>query len=255
MKLNYITFGDGQPLIVLHGLFGSLDNWYSLSKAFAKTFKVVAVDLRNHGKSPHSIIFNYQVMAEDVLELLDELKLTEASLLGHSMGGKVAMQFASAYSSRMHSLVVVDIAPRRYEASHSEIIHAMLSLDLSSYRTRKEVDAALAKSIKDQSVRQLLLKNVGRDNSGIFFWKFGLEEIAKNYDEVNREITFLSKVEKPTLFIRGGKSNYITDDDISEIKKLFSRVEIATILNSGHWVHADAPDEFSSVVLDFLRRN
>ncbi|MGC8653295.1 MAG: alpha/beta fold hydrolase [Candidatus Kryptoniota bacterium] len=255
MRLNYITFGDGPSLVILHGLFGSLDNWYSLSKAFAEGFRVITVDMRNHGRSPHSFIFNYQVMAKDILELLDDLRISEASLLGHSLGGKVAMQFVSLYPNRVHSLVVVDIAPRSYEANHLEIIQSMLSLHLSSHQTRKELDAELAQSIREYSVRQLLLKNVGRDSSGKFFWKFGLEEIAKNYDEVNREIRFLSKINKPTLFIRGGKSNYINDENILDIKKYFSKVEIVTIPAAGHWVHADAPAEFLRIVMDFLERN
>lgn len=255
MKLNHIVSGDGFPLIILHGLFGSLDNWYSISKALAKVFMVVTVDLRNHGRSPHSLIFNYEVMAQDVLELLDELKLEKASLLGHSMGGKVAMQFVSTYPDRLRSLVVVDIAPRSYEANHTEIIQSMMSLNLRSFQTRAELDTELQKSIKDYRVRQVILKNVGRDNLGKFFWKIGLEEIAKNYNEINREIIFLRKIDNPTLFVRGAKSSYINDNDIVEIKKTFSNVEVVTIAEAGHWVHADAPTEFLRRVVDFLEKN
>lgn len=255
MKLNHIVSGDGFPLIILHGLFGSLDNWYSISKALAKVFMVVTVDLRNHGRSPHSLIFNYEVMAQDVLELLDELKLEKASLLGHSMGGKVAMQFVSTYPDRLRSLVVVDIAPRSYEANHTEIIQSMMSLNLRSFQTRAELDTELQKSIKDYLVRQVILKNVGRDNLGKFFWKIGLEEIAKNYNEINREIIFLRKIDNPTLFVRGAKSSYINDNDIVEIKKTFSNVEVVTIAEAGHWVHADAPTEFLRRVVDFLEKN
>ena len=253
MTLHSQEYGSGHPLIILHGLFGSLDNWHSLSKILGGSFRVFAVDQRNHGRSPHSDIFTYEALAEDLGEFLDEHKLKSAHVLGHSLGGKTAMQFALTYAHRVDKLIVVDIAPRAYPPVHDEIFDAMIPLDLRTYSSRQAVDEAMAKKIPDVATRQFLMKNLGRDESGGFRWKVNLEAIKKNYDEIARAIESDSTFTKPTLFVRGERSGYVRDSDVPDIRKLFPQAEIAG-LDTGHWVHAEAPQAFSGLVLEFLQK-
>jgi pimeloyl-ACP methyl ester carboxylesterase len=255
MHLYYQTYGEGHPLIILHGLFGSLENWHSLSKVFGEFFKVFAVDQRNHGRSPHSEVMNYTVMAEDILQLMQEQNLSSAHVLGHSMGAKTAMQLAITCPERVDTLVVVDMAPRTYPPHHREIFNALYSLNLKSFRTRKDIDEALTGKIPDFSTRQFLLKNLIPDEAGGFRWRMNLDAIYQNYDELLKGIETERKFEKPTLFIKGGNSPYIQDEDLLGIQKIFPRAEIRVVEGVGHWVHAEAPQEFSKIVLDFLEEN
>jgi esterase len=251
MELNYKSYGEGHPLIILHGLFGSLDNWYTLGKRFGEFFKVFALDQRNHGRSPHSDTFNYPVMAEDLKEFMLNQDISSAYLLGHSMGGKTAMQFAVTYPEKVDKLIVVDIAPRPYPSQHSEIFDALYSLDLSA-GNRNEIDEALAERVPVSSVRQFLLKNLTRDDSGSFKWKMNLDGIYKNYDEINRGLETDLRFVKPALFIRGGNSQYIQQEDTTIIKNIFPEAKIATVAGAGHWIHAEAPNELFRLVIDFL---
>ncbi len=255
MHLYYQTYGEGHPLIILHGLFGSLENWHSLSKVFGEFFKVFAVDQRNHGRSPHSEVMNYTVMAEDIRQLMQEQNLSSAHVLGHSMGAKTAMQLAVTCPERVDTLVVVDMAPRAYPPHHTEIFNALYSLNLKSFGTRKDVDEALTGKIPDFSTRQFLLKNLIPDKSGGFRWRINLDAIYRNYDELLKGIETNRKFEKPTLFIKGGNSPYIQDEDLSLIRKIFPLAKIRVVEGVGHWVHAEAPREFSKIVLDFLEEN
>ncbi len=252
MKLYYHTTGHGEPLVILHGLFGSGDNWYTLSNYFGDKFKVFAVDQRNHGRSPHSDQFNYKLMAEDVANLLAHEGIKSAQVLGHSMGGKTAMQLALSRQELISKLVVVDIAPKAYPPQHDAIFDALFSLKLDQYRTRSELDSDLALSIPDFAVRQLLLKNVTRDGEGRFQWKMDVKSIHRNYPNVNGAIGGERPFDKPALFIRGSKSNYITEDDKTEIMRLFPKAGFATIEGAGHWVHAEAPQKFAEAVMEFL---
>jgi pimeloyl-ACP methyl ester carboxylesterase len=253
MTLHFQEYGSGHPLIILHGLFGSLDNWHTLSKILGGSFRVFAVDQRNHGRSPHSDIFTYEALAEDLREFLDEHRLKSAHVLGHSLGGKTAMQFALTFSDRVDKLIVVDIAPRAYPPVHDEIFDAMLPLDLRRYSSRGPVDEAMATKIPDVATRQFLMKDLSRDASGGFRWKVNLEAIRKNYDEVTRAIESDRTFTKPTLFVRGRRTGYVLDSDLPGIRKLFPCAEIAD-LDTGHWVHAEAPHEFSRLVLEFLQK-
>jgi len=253
MRLNYQSYGEGPPLIILHGLFGSLDNWHTLSKRFGRDFMVFTLDLRNHGRSPHSEEFDYTLMAEDLKEFIDLRSAGGVNLIGHSMGGKTAMQFALTYPESLERLIVVDIAPKAYPPHHNQIIDALYSLDLKSLHSRGEVDAALAEKIPDSAVRQFLMKNLKRDDQGAFAWKVNLDSIHKNYDAINRGFGDDARCEKPTLFIKGGKSNYILEEDTPLIMRIFPRARIETITHAGHWVHAEAPDEFYDTVVNFLR--
>ncbi len=253
MDLHYESCGKGRPLIILHGLFGTLENWRTLSKTFGQSFQVFAVDQRNHGHSPHSTIFNYQVMAEDVWEFMQQRNLPSAYLLGHSMGGKVAMQVATTYPEAVDKLIVVDIAPKGYPPEHNDILDALHALDLRALRTRQEADAALARRIQEASLRQFLLKNLERDASGAFRWRINLEALSANYHEVLKGLETDYVYGKPTLFIRGDRSGYIKEDDITIIRAIFPHALLVTIPGVGHWMHVEAPQVFVSIVLDFLR--
>jgi esterase len=252
MQLHFERSGTGPPLIILHGLFGSLDNWRTLGKTFSQSFTVFAIDQRNHGRSPHSSVLTYQAMAEDVKQFLQQHNLSSAHLLGHSMGGKTAMQFAVTYPDRVNKLVVVDIAPKAYPPGHDDIFAALYALDVKTLRSRQEADAQLAQTIPESAVRQFLLKNLERDPSGSFRWRINLDGIYNNYAAILQGIESYHQFDKPTLFIRGGHSQYIRDEDIPAINNLFPQAQTITVPHVGHWVHAEAPQAFGKIVLDFL---
>ena len=238
--------------MILHGLLGSSDNWHSFGQRFGEHFHTLVLDARNHGRSPHSDHFNYQVMADDLVEFMKQHRISSASLLGHSMGGKTAALTALLYPELVDKLIVVDIAPKSYQAHHDQVFNALTSLDLRNFRYRKDIDDALTLNIPGQSVRQFLMKNLARDDAGGFRWKMNLEVIEKNYAQINEELPRDSQFNKPTLFIRGANSDYIQIDDLPLIGQLFPKTEIITVKNAGHWVHVDAQEEFSRTVLDFL---
>ena len=251
MRLFSQTYGRGRPLIILHGLFGSLDNWHSLSKRFAEHFLVYAVDQRNHGRSPHSDVFTYEAMREDLRDFYDAHGLSQAFLLGHSMGGKTAMEFALAYPDRVPKLVVVDIAPRAYPPHHDALFDTLCALDLSRYQTRREVDDALAEGIPSVPIRMFLMKNLKRSDDGRLSWKMNLPVIRSNYDEVNRAVTGGRVFSRPTLFIRALSATYIREPDLAQLNSLFPQARVVDF-DTGHWVHAESPDPFYRTVKDFL---
>lgn len=255
MKLHYRSLGEGAPLIVLHGLLGSLDNWQPLARRFAAQFKVFAVDLRNHGQSPHSDHIGYDAMADDLCEFMQTHGLAPAHVLGHSMGGKVAMRFALSHLESVDKLVVVDVAPRAYPPRHVRTLEALLALNLHAFHRRDELDAELAKSVEDVAVRRFLLKNVGRDAAGGFRWKANVRGLWENWEDLTGAVTGDTPFSKPTLFVRGEKSDYIRDVDFNSIRKLFPRAEFCTIAGASHWVHTDAPEEFARAVQEFLGEN
>jgi esterase len=252
MRLNFKKLGEGEPLVILHGLFGMLDNWFTLGKRFGENFTVYLIDQRNHGQSPQSDEWNYKVMSDDLLEFFNENNIEKATIIGHSMGGKTAMYFAGKHPERVKKLVIVDIAPRFYPIHHDTILAALLSIDLENLKSRNEADALLSKYISDFGTKRFLLKNLARkenDNTK-FEWKFNLPVIAKNIHEIGIETSEGSSA--PTLFICGEKSDYINPSDESEIKKLYPNSDITSI-NSGHWVHAEKPEEFYNAVMNFLK--
>lgn len=253
MQLHFQSYGHGGPLIILHGLFGSLENWHSMSQRLGAEFQVFALDQRNHGRSPHAAEMNYQLMAEDLKGFVMGQHLSTIHLLGHSMGGKTAMIFALNYPDLVEKLIVVDIAPRPYAAEHLDILKALVALDLSPFKTRKEMESQLADSIPSAAVRQFLLKNVKRDTDGAYYWQMNLRSIEANYDRLNEAISSESSFDKPTLFIRGERSDYVRGEDLPLIRKLFPRSEFCDIAGAGHWVHADAPEAFLRKVREFLR--
>ncbi|WP_018479960.1 alpha/beta fold hydrolase [Pontibacter roseus] len=253
MKLHYKEMGHGQPLLILHGLFGTLDNWQTLAKRLAEHYNVFLVDLRNHGRSPHSEEHTYDIMADDVLRLVDDLKIPTPAIMGHSMGGKVAMKYALKYPTRITKLIVVDIAPKAYPPHHDEIIEALQSVNLEGATSRGEIDAQLAKYIESDEVRLFLMKNLYRKEDNTFGWRMNLDAIDRNYANVAAAITSDTPFKKSTLFIKGGRSRYILPEDVyGSIERLFTLVEVETIPNAGHWVHAEAPDQVYELVTTFL---
>ena len=254
MKLYCRTEGSGFPVIILHGLLGSADNWRAISKRLSPYYKIYTVDLRNHGQSPHSGMMTYPSMADDLRELLEVEKVSECHLAGHSLGGKVAMQFATSYSHPVSKLVIVDIAPKAYPPSQRAILVALQQLELQDFGNFGQIDAALAPAIPELAVRQFLMKNITRVPSGSFQWRIDLASIAKNYDQLTKPIIAAAPYDKPALFVRGGRSDYIADTDLSSIRALFTSAELVTIAAAGHWVHAEAADEFLRILTDFLNK-
>ena len=252
MRLHHKTYGDGDALIILHGLFGSLDNWHSISLRLGKGFRVVAVDQRNHGHSPHCHEMDYDLMANDLSELLDELRIERAHIMGHSMGGKTAMQFALTFPGRTGSLIVVDIAPRFYPPFHNEIFHALLNLEPQRFENRKQMEDALAPSIPSLSLRQFLLKSVERGPDGGFRWRFGLNELWRNYSNLQVEITQGRQFHGRALFIRGADSDYLVEEDRPTLRRGFPQAELKTIPKAGHLVHVENPEAFLALVERFL---
>ena len=254
--LHYLDQGQGRPLVILHGLFGTLDNWQSLARRWATEagLRVISVDLRNHGRSFHSPGHTYALMAQDVRELFDHLQLgADTTLMGHSMGGKVSMRFALDHPERLARLIVVDIAPRFSNMEHQDdILAGLQSVDFSTCTNRQEADAALAKHIPSVGVRQFLLKNLYRKEDNTFAWRINLPVLAAQLAAIGEETLGTTPLVKPALFIRGGKSDYITaEDKLTGIPALFPNSQVATVVDAGHWVHAEKPDEIFEMVKAF----
>jgi len=250
MRLHFRTIGQGHPLILLHGLFGSGDNWGVIAKKFAQQYQVISVDLRNHGRSPHHASQTYADMAEDLIQLCDMLNLDRIHLLGHSLGGKVAMQFATQFPNRMGKLIIVDMAMRVYADAHTQFIDAMLAVELTSMQTRSGVDHALSNTIEETMVRQFLLMNLEKSD-GRLAWRINLAALKENYPALQQAVCASAHYDKPSLFIRGERSDYVRDDDIEQIKTHFTKAQFAS-LPTAHWVHADQPQAFSEIVAQFL---
>ncbi|MGZ4049744.1 MAG: alpha/beta fold hydrolase [Bacteroidia bacterium] len=254
MKLFYRKSGQGQPLIIIHGLFGQSDNWNTLAKQFAeKNLEVYVVDARNHGLSPKSEVWNYKAMSEDILELIIDNNLHNVILLGHSMGGKIAMQFAIDHPEYLDKLIVADIAPKQYSPQHKSVIEGLLAVDFNIVKTRKEVDDILSKYISDYGTKQFLLKNIYWKDDGQLDWRFNLKVIVEQNNNVGEAISANKISEVETLFIRGEYGNYILDEDISLIREIFPRSMLETIKGAGHWVHAEKPKEFFDCVMGFIK--
>jgi len=254
MKLHYRKYGSGQPMIILHGLFGQSDNWNSLAKQFSENgFEVYAADQRNHGLSPHSDKWDYQVMADDLRELIEDHQLKNVVLIGHSMGGKTVMQYTLQHPGNVDKLIVVDIAPKYYPPQHPSVIKGLSAVDFNVVKTRKEVEAILSEYIDDFGTKQFLLKNVYWKEDGRLDWRFNLKVMLEKMENVGSPVTSDNSVDVPALFIRGAKADYVLDADIDLIQELFPRSMLETIEGSGHWVHAEKPKEFFESVMRFVK--
>ena len=246
------VYGEGAPLIILHGLFGMGDNWATHAKYWAGLgWEVHAVDQRNHGKSPHLGLHNYDVMAADLEAYMDAKGLNTAVILGHSMGGKTAMNFAVSRPERVQALVVVDIAPKAYPIHHQGYINAMKSIDFNTIHSRGAVDAILAKSVDNAGIRQFFMKSLHWQTKEKLAFRFNLEALEDELQEVGTPLEF-GYFDRHTLFIAGGASGYITAEDEDAILDHFPAARIETIAQAGHWVHAEAREPFSKLVVDFL---
>jgi esterase len=251
MELFYREYGSGQPLIILHGLMGSSDNWLPQAKLLGEHYHVYTVDQRNHGQSPHTDEFHYGVLQDDIRSFIDRHKLVNPVVLGHSMGGKAAMNFALAYPEILDKLIVVDIAPKAYDVRHDYIVEGLKAVPIDAIQSRSEADEALARHVPDSVVRQFLLKNLMRKPEGGFAWRINLNAIDKNLELIGGGLIQEGQFLKPTLFIRGSRSDYILDEDRTIIKNYFPSATLVT-MDTGHWVQAEQPAGFVEVVLNFL---
>ena len=252
MDLVYERRGSGEPLLLLHGLFGSWRNLRPLGQMLADKREVFLVDLRNHGDSPHDTQVGYGAMAADLLELTDQLDLRRVDLLGHSMGGKVAMEFAVRYPDRARSLVVLDISPAQSPPDHEGILRALAAADPASAGTREEIDRRLQSEIPSPAVRQFLLTNLVRDGSG-YRWRMNLEALRHSYADLLAPVGNDGAFEGPALFLRGARSTHLPDEDIPLVRRIFPHARIDTIADAGHWVHVDAPGAVFEEVERFLQ--
>ena len=256
MKLFFREFGQGQPAIILHGLFGQSDNWVTVGRRIADQFHVYIPDQRNHGQSPHTAIHSFPAMADDLEEFIEENHIKTPVLIGHSMGGKVAMTYALENPEKVKKLVIIDISPRKYpeRITHTEVISHMMSIDLERITTRGEVEKILESMITDSRVRMFIMKNLYYKIHGKLAWRLNLEAINQSMDLLFDGIRSENQYKGPTLFVRGGNSDYVPDEDIPLIKSMFPEAVIETIPGASHWVHADAPEELCYHLSGFLER-
>lgn len=253
VELNHEVFGEGPDLVILHGLFGSLDNWRGVARQLARDFRVWLVDQRNHGQSPHSPEFHHAAMVEDLRAMLDRHALPQVHLLGHSMGGKVAMLFAARYPGRVARLIVEDMGPGGYRPRHEEIFRGLLELPLERLRSRRDADRLLREQVPDDAVRGFLLKNLSRREDGGWAWRFNLPVLFAGYRQLLAPLPLAGPVGCPTLFVRGELSDYLDPVRDGGLLEWFVRRELATIEGAGHWVHADRPAAFLQAVVTFLQ--
>ena len=253
-KLFYREYGSGEPLIILHGLLGASDNWIYHGKKFSDFFHVFLLDQMNHGNSPHSISLSYNSLAKDLYNFITLKKLSSVNILGHSMGGKVAMHFALKYPKLINKLIVVDIAPKDYKKNgrYNDIIRGIISLPIDDIKSRRDADAFLSKYVPELEVRNFLLKNLKRQSLNQFLWKPNIKLINDKIEDLYSWDSNNISSNVNVLFIKGEKSNYIFNSDISIIKIYFPNSKLKIIRKSGHWVHVDSPNIFQSIVLRFL---
>jgi pimeloyl-ACP methyl ester carboxylesterase len=253
VELGHETMGSGEPLVMLHGLFGSRRNWLSIIRPLSEDLQVVAVDLRNHGSSGHAATMSFAEMADDVAALADRLGLDRVNVAGHSLGGKVAMLFALRHPSRTRRLLVLDVAPVPYRGPFGRYIDAMLAMPLAQMRTRQEAEEALAPAVPQAAVRQFLLHNLVRDGNG-FRWRPNLEALRTNLDELSGfpEIPAGTTYEGPASFLAGGRSDYLRPEHLPLIRQLFPRASLEVIPDAGHWLHADQPEAVLHHMRTFL---
>lgn len=253
MLLNYQEFGQGRPVIILHGLFGSARNWQGIARALAADHHVITPDLRNHGQSPHTDSMTYHEMADDVIRILDKLKIGEAVIIGHSMGGKVAMTAALTEPERFNGLIIADIAPVTYAHDFALLIEAMNSIRLSNITSRANAEAQLEQFIKEKSLVQFIIQNLVRTENG-FRWRINLKQISSSMASLGQFPESLQgrSSRLPALFLGGADSNYLRSMHNPAIFEYFPAAEITMIEGAGHWLHADKPNEFLENIKSFI---
>ena len=251
MKLFYRTLGEGPPLLVLHGLFGSSDNWQTHARVFSKTHTVYLIDQRNHGHSPHADEMNYDLMAHDLFELVAELGLRDVRLIGHSMGGKTIMRFAQQYGFLIDRMVVADMGMKAYPPHHEQVFKGLFSVDVKHCASRKEAEERLSAFVSEQGTLQFLLKNLYWKEPGLLDWRFNLEVLFHERTQLMAALP-LERIDSPALFLTGGKSHYVTEADHAFIRNLIPNVRFETMQNAGHWLHAEDPQAFIQHCLDYF---
>lgn len=251
MQLHYRIIGEGQPFVILHGLFGYSDNWQTFARQISEYYQVILVDQRNHGHSDWAPSHTYEDMAEDLFELCESLQLSNVILLGHSMGGKTAMTFAEKHEELLDKLIIADMGVKAYPPHHQTIIAGLKSLQLDRYASRGEADEELKKSIESFSVRQFLLKNLYWKEKGQLAWRMNLSVLEEAMPQILEEFHPDHAIQTPTLFLKGGMSNYILSEDWDSIEEIFIDAELIEIEKAGHWLHAEKPKEFLNAVLEF----
>lgn len=264
MKLFYHKLGHGKPVIILHGLYGSSDNWYTIGKKLADKYQVYLLDQRNHGNSPHSVIHNYEVMAKDLKEFFDSIDISKAFIIGHSMGGKTAISFAHKYPAKVDKIIAIDISPFSYLNDvnnntnyklHKKILNGLMRINLNEIHSREEADTKLKNYIESKKLRQFLLKNLKRIEKSQFYWRINLNTLFNELDKILYSVEYSDiSTEFEILFIKGEYSDHISNDDISSIMQLYKNVTIKEIKKAGHWIHSEQPDELLDTILQFIER-
>lgn len=262
MLLHFKKLGSGPALIIIHGVYGNGDNWLQVARYLQDKYTVYLPDMRNHGRSEHSDDFGYDIMAEDIYELTQQENLDEITVIGHSMGGRIAMRFAEKHDSMIKQLIIVDISPvtnmtkkraRPLFQSHADIVNNLIKMPIENFSTREEADTYLEKTLPFPDIRQFLLKNLKRDNNQKFYWQINLPSIANALEEIIvGDKTMTTPVECQTLFIKGEKSSYLTMGDLDYLEMLFPNMQFELVKGAGHWVHADKPEEFKDILTSFL---
>lgn len=267
MKLFYRKFGTGQPLIILHGLYGSSDNWITIAKSLSESFTVYLPDQRNHGQSPHSTIHDYDSMRDDLFDLVSELNLRKFFLAGHSMGGKTAISFALSWPEMINGLLIADISPFENENTihlafnqHLTILNAMISIDLTNISTRREAESIISEKIVSEKVRGFILKNLQRSTNNNFTWKINVSSLLNNLKKImegiDRRTDFNQQITGfPVIFLKGKDSDYLPSSDFRDIQNVFPAAEFIEVVNAGHWIHSDRPDEVVKNIRKLLDNN
>lgn len=251
VELNYQTRGEGEPLLILHGLYGSNSNWNQHARRLAERYRVILPDLRNHGRSPHSEVMTYPAMAEDLRALLDTLGLEQALVLGHSMGGKAAMTLALQQPERVRALIAADIAPVTYRHEHDQIISALQGLDLARVGSRADADAALRDDLPNPMVRQFLLTNLERRDDA-YGWRIPLDVLARSLPAIEGWPEPEGEYRGPALFLHGAESDYVLAEYEPAIRRYFPAARVEALAGAGHWLHVEQPEAFAAALDRFL---
>lgn len=251
MKLNYEIMGEGVPLFILHGMFGSSSNWKHIASQLANNFKIYLIDLRNHGESPHTPCFDYYMMANDIMEIVIDEDLEKINLMGHSMGGKVAMQYAFTYPKMIQTMIIVDITPKKYPLIHQNLLMQLNQIPLNKINKRQDVENYMNHTVSE-SVKKFMMKNLVKKHHN-WRWKFNLSTLTKYYEILMDQIITSIPIAVPTLFLKGSNSDYIQKEDVALLDKYFMNYQVQEVPNSGHWVHIDNPKVFVEMFLSFVR--
>ena len=252
MRLHYRKYGKGEPLIILHGLFGSSDNWHTLARRWGQTFQVFTLDQRNHGSSPHESAMDYTELARDLHQFIAQERLEHVHIVGHSMGGKVGMLFASTYPDLVRSLTVLDIGIDRVEGKHEFILKALSSINPEEFSAREEIKEELQTLIESSPIQQFLLKNILRRLDGSLGWKFNRDALLEHYEDLTSSLDLSQPFIGSVLILRGENSDYLEPELSPEILQYFPLAQLQTIEGAGHWLHADKADELFALVADFI---